>query len=102
MNITQTKQDNSVLLVLTGRLDSVTQSELTSSLDGIFSTGIVDLVFDLSDLVYISSAGLRVLLSAQKKVKASGKAMKIKGVRPEVKDVFDITGFSGIMNIECA
>lgn len=100
MTITQSDNGNTISFALTGRLDSVTQSELADSLEKVFSSGPVNLVFDFSNLVYISSAGLRVLLSAQKKVNASGNTMKITGAKPEVKGVFDITGFTGIMTIE--
>lgn len=100
MTITQTKQDNTITISLSGRLDSVTQSELSTSLDTIFSSGPTNLIFDFTQLLYISSAGLRVLLSAQKKVNASGNTMKITGAAPDIKAVFEITGFSGIMNVE--
>jgi anti-sigma B factor antagonist len=100
MIITKTNNDNTITLVLSGRLDSVTQSQLADSLAEVFTPGPVNLVFNFTALDYISSAGLRVLLTAQKKVNASGNTMKIVGVKPEIKEIFEMTGFTGIMTIE--
>ncbi|MBO4262363.1 MAG: STAS domain-containing protein [Clostridia bacterium] len=83
---------------LSGRLDTITaptlEAEFNSSLDGVTS-----LVLDLGDLAYVSSAGLRVLLSAQKKMNAQGE-MKVRRVNDTVKEIFDVTGFSDILDIE--
>lgn len=59
----------------------------------------INLIFDFNTMEYISSAGLRVLLTAQKKVNALGTEMKIIGANETVKEIFDITGFFGIINI---
>jgi anti-sigma B factor antagonist len=83
-----------------GRLDTVTHTELASELREIFAADKANLVFDLSSLKYISSAGLRVFLTAQKKVNAQGTTMKITGMIPAVKEIFELTGFSTIMTIE--
>lgn len=100
MIITKTNNDNTVSLSLSGRLDSVTQSQLADSLAEVLTSSPVNLIFNFSALDYISSAGLRVLLTAQKKVNASGNTMKIIGVKPEIKEIFEMTGFAGIMTIE--
>lgn len=100
MNITKTVVDNTVTLTLVGRLDTVTSNMLSTELDIVFAGGNADLIFNLKDLNYISSAGLRVFLTAQKKVKASGNEMKITGADESVKEIFEVTGFAGIMNIE--
>jgi anti-anti-sigma factor len=100
MIITKTDIDNTITLALSGRLDSVTQSKLADSLAEVFTSNPGNLVFNFSALDYISSAGLRVLLTAQKKVNASGNTMKIIGVKPDVKEIFEMTGFAGIMTIE--
>jgi anti-sigma B factor antagonist len=100
MKITQVNNDNTVTLTLSGRLDSVTSSELADLLNKIYASGPVHFIFDFTALAYISSAGLRVLLSAQKKVNAFGTSMKIVGAKPEVKEVFVITGFADIMTFE--
>jgi anti-sigma B factor antagonist len=60
---------------------------------------VINLIFDFNTMEYISSAGLRVLLTAQKKVNALGTEMKIIGANETVKEIFDITGFFGIINI---
>ena len=93
------KQDGSALVVaLEGRLDTTTapelEQELKSSLDGI-----TDLTLDMTNLDYISSAGLRVLLSAHKIMLKQGK-MKVTNVSEIVREVFEVTGFSDILTIE--
>lgn len=93
------KLDGSVLdIALQGRLDTTTspqlENELKTALDGV-----TELVFDLAGLEYISSAGLRVLLSAQKTMNKQG-SMTIRNVNSDVMDVFDVTGFVDILNIE--
>ena len=93
------KLDGSVLdVALQGRLDTTTspqlENELKTALDGV-----TELIFDLAGLEYISSAGLRVLLSAQKTMNKQG-SMTIRNVNSDVMDVFDVTGFVDILNIE--
>lgn len=93
------KQDGSALVVaLEGRLDTTTapelEQELKNSLDGV-----TDLTLDLAKLDYISSAGLRVLLSAHKTMMKQGQ-MKVINASEIVKEVFEVTGFCDILNIE--
>ena len=98
MNINK-KQDGSTLTVaLEGRLDTVTAPQLEGDLRSSVN-GVTELVFDLEKLDYVSSAGLRVLLSAQKVMKRQGD-MVIRNVKPEIMEIFDVTGFSDILNIE--
>ncbi|MGI6357693.1 MAG: STAS domain-containing protein [Bacillota bacterium] len=99
MKISKTMSGNMTTLTLQGRLDTVTSSQLANELSCIFTGAAVNLVFDFTALEYISSAGLRVLLTAQKKVNALGTNMQIVGANETVKEIFDITGFSGIMSI---
>ncbi len=99
MKITRNTSGNTTTLALQGRLDTVTSTQLANELSVIFEGGAVNLVFDFSVLEYISSAGLRVLLIAQKKVNALETEMKIIGANEAVKEIFDITGFSGIIKI---
>ena len=91
MQINKNQEGNKLTLVPIGRVDTITSPELEAS---VVLDGIEELVFDLAQVDYISSAGLRVLLSAQKKM--AGKSMKIANSKPAVKEVFDITGFSDI------
>ena len=98
MTIAKIKNGNTLTLAIAGRLETMTAPELEKVVKEEL-TGVTDLVFDLSALEYISSAGLRVLLSAQKIMNAQG-AMKVTGVNELVQEVFDITGFADILTIE--
>ena len=91
MQINSVKEGTRLTLAPVGRVDTITAPELEAA---VVLDGVEELLFDLSAVDYVSSAGLRVLLSAQKKMAA--KSMKIAGARPAVKEVFDITGFSDI------
>ena len=85
-------------LVLIGRLDTVTAPELEAELEKILPNTNA-LVLDMEKLEYISSAGLRVILKAQKEMNTKG-TMKLSHVGESVMEVFDITGFSDFLNIE--
>ena len=94
------KQLNGVAatIVVTGRLDTATAPELEKVVDEIF-VGLKELIFDMTNLEYVSSAGLRVILKAQKIMNAQG-SMKLTGVNDNIMEVFDITGFLDILTIE--
>ena len=98
MTINKTVSAGVLSLALAGRLDTTTapelEAELKASLDGV-----TELIFDLERLEYISSAGLRVLLSAQKVMNRQG-SMKLIHVGEGVMEVFEVTGFSDILTIE--
>ena len=98
MQINRTKKDNALTLALVGRLDTTTSPELEGELKGSLD-GITSLTIDLAALDYISSAGLRVLLSAQKTMNKQG-SMVVKNVSEEIMEVFEVTGFSDILTIE--
>lgn len=98
MNIDMKQEGTSLLVKLDGRLDTATAPQLEGKLRTAVQ-GITDLVFDLSGLDYISSAGLRVLLSAQKVMNRQGK-MTVRGANDDVMDIFEVTGFVDILNIE--
>ena len=91
MQINKNQEGNKLTLAPIGRVDTITSPELEAA---VVLDGIDELVFDLAQVDYISSAGLRVLLSSQKRM--AGKVMKIANSKPAVKEVFDITGFSDI------
>lgn len=98
MNIIK-KQDGTTLTVaLEGRLDTVTSPHLEGELRTAVN-GVTELIFDLTGLEYISSAGMRVLLSAQKVMSRQGK-MTIRNIKPEIMEIFEVTGFVDILNIE--
>ena len=85
-------------LVVVGRLDTQTAPELEKEFDAI-SAGLKELTFDMTGLEYVSSAGLRVILKAQKTMNTQG-SMKLTGVNDSIMEVFDITGFLDILTIE--
>ena len=98
MEIKKIKNDNVLTLAIKGRLETTTAPELEAVIKSELE-GISDLVFDFTNLDYISSAGLRVLLSAQKIMNKQG-SMKVTGANEIVMEVFDVTGFSDILTIE--
>ncbi len=98
LNIQKQVNGTSATVVLEGRLDTTTAPELETELKSIFD-GLTELVFDFEKLEYISSAGLRVLLSAQKVMAKQG-SMKLIHVQEEVNEIFEVTGFSDILTIE--
>ena len=98
MTINKTITGAAVVLEIIGRLDTTTAPELEASIDGCVA-GIKELVLDCSALEYVSSAGLRVILKAQKLMNAQGN-MKLTHVNETIMEVFDITGFADILTIE--
>ncbi len=98
MKITTDLKGTALTVSLEGRLDTTTSPELEKKLSESLS-GVTDLTIDLTNLDYISSAGLRVLLAAHKKMAAKG-GMTVCGVNETVAEIFDITGFSGVLNIK--
>jgi anti-sigma B factor antagonist len=100
MEIKKTVEATTVKLSLSGRLDTITSGLLNDELETIFfQKEAGDLLFDFSQLDYISSSGLRVLLTAQKKVNSLGTKMKIVGANDTIKEVFEATGFTEIMDV---
>ena len=98
MTITRNMNGTNLEISLEGRLDTTTAPELEAELTA--SMGSADtLTLDFSKLEYISSAGLRVLLSAHKVMSAKG-GMKVTHVNEIVSEVFDVTGFADILTIE--
>ena len=98
MTINKERNESTLTLALAGRLDTVTAPELEAALKDSLE-GVSALVLDLKDLEYVSSAGLRVLLAAQKMMREQGN-MKLTNVNETVMEVFELTGFSQILTIE--
>ena len=98
MNINIEKVDNSTIFKLKGRLDTVTAPELEQLINN-EGESLENLVLDFSGINYISSAGLRVLLGAQKKMNAQG-SMELINVSEDVMDILEMTGFADILVIE--
>ena len=98
LNINKTMEDKKATIALEGRLDTITSPELDAVISEI-KEGLEELVFDFQNLEYISSAGLRVLLSAQKIMNKQG-SMKVTNVNETVGEIFEVTGFEDILTIE--
>lgn len=98
MTINKDVNGKALTISLEGRLDTTTAPSLEEEINGSLEN-IEELTFDFAKLEYISSAGLRVLLSAQKKMNKQGK-MVVKNVSEEVSEIFEVTGFSDILTIE--
>lgn len=98
MTIEKVVNGENAKIIVVGRLDTQTAPELEKEIDGIISN-VKELIFDMAGLEYVSSAGLRVILKAQKIMNTQG-SMKLIGVNDSIMEVFDITGFLDILTIE--
>lgn len=98
LTIEKTIENGKAVVKPAGRLDTVTAPELEREIQAIIPE-LSELVFDFADLEYISSAGLRVLLAAQKAMKAKGE-MIVRNVNDTVLEIFEVTGFSDILTIQ--
>ena len=96
MVIAKKTEGDRMIIAVTGRVDTTTAPELDA---GLKLAGNETLTLDLSGVPYMSSAGLRCLLSAQKMMMAAGGEMSVAGTQPAVREVFDITGFSDILTL---
>ena len=94
LNINKTTENGICTVALEGRLDTITSPELKSSLDEV-----TELILDFEKLEYISSAGLRVLLSAQKTMNSQG-SMRVIHVNETVMEIFEVSGFVYVLTIE--
>ena len=98
LDINKTPNDTEMVIALKGRLDTLTAPQLEEELNSA-TEGASCLVFDFTELEYISSAGLRVLLGAYKMMEEYN-GMLIRNVTEPVMDVFEVTGFSDVLDIE--
>jgi len=98
MEIIKSKKDDIFTITLVGRLDTTTAPQLEDIVNQEL-IGVKELIFDFKNLEYVSSAGLRVLLAAQKVMTKQGN-MKISNVNDSIKEVFEITGFIDFLTIE--
>ncbi len=97
MTITKNQEADKLTVSLEGRLDTTTSPQLEGELRSSVN-GIRELTFDMEKLDYISSSGLRVLLAAQKVMNRQGN-MKVLNVKPEIMEIFEVTGFVDILDI---
>ncbi len=98
LNITKSAENAKLTIALEGRLDTITSPDLEAELKASFE-GVKELVIDLTKLEYISSAGLRVLLFAQKTMNRQG-TMVVTGAGENIMEIFEVTGFCDILTIE--
>ena len=98
MNINVNKNAQETIIEIAGRLDTTTAPSLDKTINEVINES-KRLILDIKSLEYISSAGLRVLLSAQKKIGKSG-SMIVKNVCVEIMEIFEMTGFADILTIE--
>ena len=98
MTVTMNRNDTQLTVNIQGRLDTLTAPELEEKLEDALD-GVEEIIIDLDGLEYISSAGLRVILSVIKQMDEQGE-MKLKNVCSDVMDVFEVTGFVDFLNIE--
>lgn len=99
MNVTITNQDNKTLVVLDGRLDTSNADQFQQDIAPLMEGDNPDIDIDCTAMSYTSSQGLRLFLMLQKSVMARGGKMVMRNMNPQVKEVFDITGFSNIITI---
>lgn len=99
MQVTEKKGENSLILEVSGQVDTVTAPELQTSILTAFQKT-ANVYLDLSDVAYMSSAGLRALLIGQKTAASKGGKLIIKGVQDPVMQVFNMSGFSKVLTIE--
>ena len=99
MIINKTLEQTKLCLAPVGRLDTITAPELEKELDNSLD-GVKQLIIDLKEISYMSSAGLRIILKAQKLMNSLHGSMKITGANAMIMEVFEITGFADILTIE--
>ncbi len=98
MTINQNREDAKLTFAIEGRIDTKTSPELENALRTSLTEDIQELVFDLAETVYISSAGLRIFLIAQKQMNRQG-MMKVIHVNEDLMEIFEVTGFTDILTI---
>ena len=99
MEVKFNKQDSTLTVAISGNIDTVTAPELDTKLQENLS-GIKDLILDFAAVDYISSAGLRVILMANQQLEDADGTMTIKNVNDDVRDVFEMTGFDSLLNLD--
>jgi anti-anti-sigma factor len=99
MDIKITQQENKTIVVLNGRIDTSNADQFQQDVAPLMEGENPDIEIDCTDMSYTSSQGLRIFLMLQKSVMARGGKMVMRNMNPQVKEVFDITGFSNIITI---
>ena len=99
MNISESKQGNVTILKIEGKLDAMSSPELDKHLASMVESGTRQIVLDLAGLEYVSSAGLRVFLSAAKHLKQAQGKLALANLCAQVQQIFDIAGFESILPV---
>lgn len=99
MDVLINNQDSKTLVTLKGRLDTTNAAQFQQDIEPLMTCPNPDIEFDCTDMEYTSSQGLRMFLILQKSVLARKGKMVMRNMKPQVKEVFDITGFSNIITI---
>lgn len=99
MEVRVITEGNATVLEIIGRVDTATSAQLEDVVGAYYSKPESNVVFECKGMDYISSSGLRVFLSAHKNIAMKGGSFSIRNLSPQVKSVFDMTGFSRILNI---
>ncbi|WP_031484742.1 STAS domain-containing protein [Maridesulfovibrio frigidus] len=99
MELNQKKVENATIVRMEGRLDALTSPNFEDAICKLIKDGEIRLVFDLGDLEYISSAGLRAILSTAKRLKAEDGAIAFANITGMISEVFEISGFGSMFNI---
>ena len=99
MDINVIETGKPYVFAVVGRLDTNTSPQLEEFAEGLSSKGITDIVVDMAECSFVSSAGLRVIVAMQKRA-AVGGTLVFRGVLPEVMEVFQMTGFDNILTFE--
>lgn len=99
MEITKRKEKNVAIVAVSGRIDAITAPDFEKNLDELIAAGERAILIDLTALGYISSAGLRSILSSAKKLKALSGEILFTGLQGPVEEVFQISGFKSIFKI---
>ena len=100
MEVKILEQKDELVVVIEGRVDTVTAPDLEMKVSPIWAKPAITLVFDCEKLEYLSSSGLRIILTAHKQVAAKGGKFILRNLTREVRSVIDLTGFSRILTIE--
>lgn len=100
MELKLLEQDGMMILLVEGRVDTITATELEKKMSPLWSVNSVQLVLDCAGMEYLCSSGLRVILTAHKQVTANEGRFVLRNITPEVRSVLDMTGISRIISIE--
>lgn len=100
MNVTITNKADKTLVAFNGRLDTTNVQEFEKQIVGLYDPAILCIEMDFTDFTYISSSGLRILLTLQKSMIVRRGSLVLLNMRDEIKEVFDMTGFSAIFTIK--